>query len=348
MLLAILSVLFCLEAMSLVSVTQAKTHSAVCSNTPQLQCAPLSMTGRDEWGVEGHFLPSHFKLRQFKTNRAPTTGFRNNLAPPAFSKSDRIPSAGIVLLFLLSFLLGAVQPFMIKRDIDVCQLHLTRRGLSFVPDLSKFSMLRCVWLNNNKIRDICRNSFNCCLTELYLQNNDIISISGALRHLTCLRVLLLHNNQIKCLDETVEELKNMQDLHTLSLYLNPFTQYPEYRQYVLYHLPSVQLLDRKEVKLEERKEAFKIFSTERRRVLDSIAFGRRALPPPAGSKNNNVKKPASQHGARNSCSSDSTEKPSTITPTQKSIVQVRIIDWSGTKMAQWNQVKPRSNRQLTY
>ncbi|XP_065136813.1 leucine-rich repeat-containing protein 72 isoform X1 [Paramisgurnus dabryanus] len=238
-------------------------------------------------------------------------------------------------------------------------------------------MLRCVWLNNNKIRDICRTSFNCCLTELYLQNNDLISISGALRHLSCLCVLLLHNNQMKFLDETVEELKNMQDLHTLSLYLNPFTQYPEYRQYVLYHLPSLQLLDRKEVKLEERKEAFKMLSTERQRVLDSIAFGRRALPPPAGRKNYKVKKPASQHGARNrcttsvlhgcfdfesnvikkynrhlcfffSCFSDSTEKPSVITLTQKSIVQVRIMDWSGTRMAQWNQVKPRSNRQLTY
>ncbi|XP_058655518.1 leucine-rich repeat-containing protein 72 isoform X2 [Onychostoma macrolepis] len=134
---------------------------------------------------------------------------------------------------------------VIQRDTDVTHLHLARRGLTYIPDLSSFSMLRCMWLNNNKIREVSRASFNCCLTELYLQNNDILSISGALRHLTCLQVLLLFNNQMKCLEETMSELKNMQDLHTLSLYLNPFTQDPEYRQYVLHHLPSVRFLDRK-------------------------------------------------------------------------------------------------------
>lgn len=30
-----------------------------------------------------------------------------------------------------------------------------------------------------------------------------------------------------------------------ALYLNPFTQDPEYRQYVLHHLPSLRFLDRK-------------------------------------------------------------------------------------------------------
>ncbi|XP_057206948.1 leucine-rich repeat-containing protein 72 [Triplophysa rosa] len=220
-----------------------------------------------------------------------------------------------------------------KRD-DESRLRLARRGLCFVPDLSKFSMLRCAYLNNNKIREICRTSFTCCLAELCLQNNYITSISGALRHLSCLRVLLLHNNQIKCLDETVAELRNMQDLHTLSLYLNPFTQDPQYRQYVLHHLPSVQLLDRKEVKFGERRQAFKTFNTERQRVLDSIAFGRRALPPPAGRKEIN-KNPSSQRGTR--C----TERPSGIRPTPHSIVQVRVMNWSGSGVAQWNPVKSK-------
>ncbi len=29
-----------------------------------------------------------------------------------------------------------------------------------------------------QIQEVSRASFNCCLTELYLQNNDILSISG--------------------------------------------------------------------------------------------------------------------------------------------------------------------------
>ncbi|XP_016424137.1 leucine-rich repeat-containing protein 72 [Sinocyclocheilus rhinocerous] len=110
---------------------------------------------------------------------------------------------------------------LIQRDTDVTHLHLIRRGLTYIPDLSRFSMLRCVWLNNNKIQEVSRASFNCCLTELYLQNNGILSISGALRHLTCLQVLLLFNNQMKCLEETVSELKNMQELHTLCENLRP-------------------------------------------------------------------------------------------------------------------------------
>ncbi|XP_073779984.1 leucine-rich repeat-containing protein 72 isoform X2 [Danio rerio] len=177
---------------------------------------------------------------------------------------------------------------IIHCDTDVTHLHLAKRGLTSVPDLSRFCMLRCVWLNDNKILEVTRAPFNCCLTELYLQNNDILSISGALRHLTCLRVLLLFNNQIKCLEETVVELKNMQELHTLSLYLNPFTEDPEYRLYVLHHLQSVQFLDTKEVQQVERRRALKLFNAERQKVLDTIAFGRRALPPPIGRKQTNA------------------------------------------------------------
>ncbi|XP_050984741.1 leucine-rich repeat-containing protein 72 [Labeo rohita] len=231
---------------------------------------------------------------------------------------------------------------VIQRDTDVTHLHLARRGLTYVPDLLRFSMLRCVWLNNNKIREVSRTSFNCCLTELYLQNNDIHSISGALRHLTCLRVLLLFNNQMRCLEETVSELKYMQDLHTLSLYLNPFTQDPEYCQYVLHHLPSVRFLDRKEVKEEERRRAFKLFSVERQRVFDSIAFGRRALPPPAGrNAPSSITKPVGQHGSRKRCTdsrSEDRENPSVA----KSIIQFSIMNWSGTSTSQWNHLDDSS------
>ncbi|KAL1261014.1 hypothetical protein QQF64_008841 [Cirrhinus molitorella] len=236
----------------------------------------------------------------------------------------------------------SLQKRVIRRDTDVTHLHLARRGLTYIPDLSRFPMLRCVWLNNNKIREVFRTSFNCCLTELYLQNNDILSISGALRHLTCLRVLLLFNNQMRCLEETVSELKNMQDLHTLSLYLNPFTQDPEYRQYVQHHLPSVRFLDRKEVKQEERRQAYKLFSVERQRVLDSIAFGRRALPPPTGRKaSNSFTKPVGERDLRKRCTDsrfEDRENPSVA----KSIIQFSIMNWTGTSTSQWNHLDDSS------
>nr|XP_021322143.1 leucine-rich repeat-containing protein 72 [Danio rerio]XP_021322144.1 leucine-rich repeat-containing protein 72 [Danio rerio] len=93
----------------------------------------------------------------------------------------------------------------------------------------------------------------------------------------------------------------MQELHTLSLYLNPFTEDPEYRLYVLHHLQSVQFLDTKEVQQVERRRALKLFNAERQKVLDTIAFGRRALPPPIGRKQTNaLTKPVGQHVSRKS------------------------------------------------
>ncbi|XP_036394611.1 leucine-rich repeat-containing protein 72 [Megalops cyprinoides] len=166
----------------------------------------------------------------------------------------------------------------LKRNIDVIQLYLGKKGIVYVPDLSQFPMLRYLWLNDNKIKKISCQTINCCLTELHLHNNEITSISGALSHLTCLQVLLLHNNQLRRLDESVTELRRMQCLHTTSFFLNPLTHDPQYRPYIIHHLPSVQILDRREVKQKERDTAFRLFNPERHRVSQSLAFGRRAEP----------------------------------------------------------------------
>ncbi|XP_062279132.1 leucine-rich repeat-containing protein 72 [Scomber scombrus] len=155
----------------------------------------------------------------------------------------------------------------IRRDVDVCQISLNRKKLTSVPDLSRFHFLRRLWLKNNKIRELSCRSINCCLTELYLQNNNIKSISGALNHLTCLRLLFLHNNQIRGLDDTMHELRKMQQLQTVK---------PGYRPHVIHYLPSIQVLDRKEVKSVERRRSFQMHSQDRHRVLQSVAFGRRA------------------------------------------------------------------------
>ncbi|KAE8289223.1 hypothetical protein D5F01_LYC13104 [Larimichthys crocea] len=164
----------------------------------------------------------------------------------------------------------------IRRDVDVCQLSLAKKKLTSVPDLSRFHFLRELWLNNNKIRELSCRSLNCCLTELYLHNNSIKSISGALNHLTCLRLLFLHNNQIRGLDDTMHELRRMQQLQTATFFLNPISHQPGYRHHVIHCLPSLQVLDGKEVKSAERKKSFQMHSQERHRVLQSVAFCRRA------------------------------------------------------------------------
>ncbi|XP_074756463.1 leucine-rich repeat-containing protein 72 isoform X3 [Athene noctua] len=149
------------------------------------------------------------------------------------------------------------------------------RGLRRIPSLSRFHRLRYLWINNNKIQDLTFLIKNYCLTELYLHNNELTDISGALKHLCALQILLLHNNQLKTLGKTVKELKGIISLQTLNLFNNPLAQDPDYRLYVIYSLPSVQLLDRKSVTQRERESALHLYNHQRSCVVQSVAFGKR-------------------------------------------------------------------------
>ncbi|XP_075562509.1 leucine-rich repeat-containing protein 72 [Pelecanus crispus] len=166
-----------------------------------------------------------------------------------------------------------------KRNADVLVLYLAGQGLRNIPSLSRFHRLRYLWINNNKIQDLTFLIKNYCLTELYLNNNELTDISGALKHLCALQILLLHNNQLKKLGKTVKELKGMISLQTLNLFHNPLAQDPDYRLYVIYCLPSVQLLDRKSVTQRERESALHLHNRERSCVMQSIAFGKRVNTP---------------------------------------------------------------------
>ncbi|KAM6283138.1 leucine-rich repeat-containing protein 72 [Porphyrio hochstetteri] len=174
-----------------------------------------------------------------------------------------------------------------KRNVDVIVLHLAGQELRSILSLSRFHRLRYLWINNNKIQDLTFLNKNYCLTELYLNNNELTDISGALKHLRALRILLLHNNQLKELGKTVKELKGMISLQTLNLFHNPLAQDPDYRLYVIYFLPSVQLLDRQSVTQRERESALHLYNCARSCVQQSIAFGKRVNTPlgaPAGSR----------------------------------------------------------------
>ncbi|XP_072186333.1 leucine-rich repeat-containing protein 72 isoform X2 [Excalfactoria chinensis] len=164
-----------------------------------------------------------------------------------------------------------------KRNADVLVLYLGGLGLRSIPSLSLFRKLRYLWIHNNKIQDLSFLEKNYCLTELYLNNNELtdIDISGALKNLRALQILLLHNNQLKQLGETVKELKGLISLRTLNLFHNPLAYEADYRLYVIHSLPSVQLLDRKPVTQRERELAFSVFNFNKFCAVESIAFGKR-------------------------------------------------------------------------
>ncbi len=86
---------------------------------------------------------------------------------------------------------------------------------------------------------------------------------------------MLHNNQLSRLEETVNEMKKMQALHTLNLYHNPLAQEYDYRLFIIFNIPSLKLLDREEVLGCETCEAQRHLKPEGKPKVDSVAFGRR-------------------------------------------------------------------------
>ncbi|EDL36850.1 RIKEN cDNA 1700108M19, isoform CRA_b, partial [Mus musculus] len=182
-----------------------------------------------------------------------------------------------------------------KRDIDVLELFLSKKELTEVIDLSRFKKLRYLWLHHNKLHGISFLTRNYCLTELYLNNNAIFEIEG-LHNLPSLNILLLHHNELTNIDATMKELKGMQNLRSLSLYQNPLSQYNLYRLYIIFHLPGLELLDRKQITEKERRYMITIFDHKKAHVIQSVAFGKRvdaSWNPKLPIKQKRVKKPPS-------------------------------------------------------
>ncbi|KAF4794238.1 leucine rich repeat containing 72 [Turdus rufiventris] len=96
---------------------------------------------------------------------------------------------------------------------------------------------KSITVSEIKIQDLTFLIKNYYLTELYLNNNELTDISD--------------------------------------LFQNPLAYDPDYRLYVIYFLPSVQLLDRKLVTQRERESAFHLYNPKRTWITQSIAFGKR-------------------------------------------------------------------------
>jgi U2 small nuclear ribonucleoprotein A' len=81
------------------------------------------------------------------------------------------------------------------------------------------------------------------LSTLLLSNNRLGHIEPDIgSKLTGLQTLVLNNNELSELGD-LEPLKGLRNLKTLSLYDNPVTLKPHYRDFVIVSLPQVQCLD---------------------------------------------------------------------------------------------------------
>eukprot|EP01137_Pigoraptor_chileana_P035013 Opistho-2@28418 len=179
-----------------------------------------------------------------------------------------------------------IQEFMerhrLKKPDEILEMYMGEMSLESAPDLSHLSQLQVLWLNRNKLRTLDFLRQNIRLKQLYLQHNRIGSISDVFQGMRHLQVLLLQDNQLRGLKETVAALKILTELEVLNLFGNPAAQELNYRLYVVHNLPSLRILDRKEITEIERFKARALFEPIRETIRQSIAFGRRNVGSPDG------------------------------------------------------------------
>ncbi|XP_064634984.1 leucine-rich repeat-containing protein 72-like [Lineus longissimus] len=225
----------------------------------------------------------------------------------------------------------------VKRDDDVIELYISNKELNDVSDLSRFKNLQRLWLSGNKLRRIKCLQTNFRITELYLQNNQLVEITGALHHLDNLQTLMLHNNQLTKLERVIKELNKMQDLKVLNLFNNPVAQESEYRLYTIHHIPSLELLDRHEVLTSERVRAKKLYDQVNESVRDTIAFGRRTAGDPGIFYPSNAEKleltkpedwEVGNNFYRNHPPFENPEDAVNTRLLKKSVMQYSSLDWS--------------------
>ncbi|CAG2200171.1 unnamed protein product [Mytilus edulis] len=225
----------------------------------------------------------------------------------------------------------------IKKDKDVEELYLSNQDLSEVVDLTRFKFLKILWLNANKLRSINCLTNNFLLKELHLENNQLTTICGKLRHLTCLEVLMLHNNQLTKLERVAKEFNKMQTLHTLNLFDNPVSQEPGYRLLLIHTVPSLKLLDRQEVGKTETDQARRVYDQEQEKIRETIAFGRRSEGPPElyyppGLERSRTTDIESKHIGnsylRDNPPYDNTEEAVNARRLKKSVTVFTTFDWS--------------------
>ncbi|XP_046852740.1 leucine-rich repeat-containing protein 72-like [Xenia sp. Carnegie-2017] len=223
----------------------------------------------------------------------------------------------------------------------VVELYFGLRGLQQIDSLGKFKNLQRLWLNQNKLRKVDCLHDNFRLTELYLQHNLLVSITGCLRHLTELQVLMLQGNQLKYLTEVIQEFVRMHRLRVLNLFGNPLAQDYCYRNYVINGIRSLHCLDRREILKKERDEARRHYGEDYYNRDESIAFGSRIAH--CMEKTRTQLSQVDSSCRRTLCSKDKRicdSESKAKNALQRSTMQYKYFDWSSMPSSEERRLNP--------
>jgi len=123
-------------------------------------------------------------------------------------------------------------------------------------------------LSDNDIRKLDGFPLLKRLKTILLNNNRIVRIAEDLQeNLPNLESIILTNNLIQDLGD-IDPLVTVKSLRTLSLLKNPVINRRHYREYVIYKLPQLTILDFKKIKMKERDEANQLFRSKKGKQLE--------------------------------------------------------------------------------
>lgn len=109
------------------------------------------------------------------------------------------------------------------------------------------------------------------LQTLLLSNNHIRLVDKKIgKQLVSIKSLIMTNNRISDLSE-IDNLATLgATLEDLSLVDNPVVRRPNYRLYVIHKIPSLRLLDFRKVRMKERENAKRLFSSEEGKEMEKL------------------------------------------------------------------------------
>ncbi|XP_063989133.1 probable U2 small nuclear ribonucleoprotein A' [Diachasmimorpha longicaudata] len=100
------------------------------------------------------------------------------------------------------------------------------------------------------------------IKTLFFNNNRIVRISEGLEQcIPNLETLMLTGNMLQELGD-LDPLIPLKNLQNLCLLQNPVSAKPQYRQYLIYRLPHLRLLDFRKIKQKEREAAVEYFRSK--------------------------------------------------------------------------------------
>ena len=148
-------------------------------------------------------------------------------------------------------------PFRSTKFSSNCEeLHLGGRSIQALRDFESFVALSVLWLNDNQLENLEGLEENFRIKELYVHGNKIKRLQeGGLSHCTFLSLLSLNDNKLDDLENVITELKPKNHLKNLDLFGNPIAQEDNYRLRIIGELPTLRMLDRHEITVDERVAA---------------------------------------------------------------------------------------------